>query len=408
LSITIFTGLVAGSYPAFYLSGFKPAAVLKGKLKTSLGELWVRKGLVVFQFTISAVLIAAVLVVYKQIEFIQSKNLGYNRDNIIHFAKTGKLRDGLEPFLAEVRSLPGVINASSFSHDLTGNHGGTPGVEWEGKNADKGIEFGNLEMDYGLMELMQFQMAEGRMFSTEFGSDSSNIIFNEAAIAVMGLKNPVGKTVKLWGKEKQIIGVVKNFHFESLYEKVKPCFLQCFPNRRNILVKIKQGTEKRTLSHIAKLYAAYSPNVPFEYKFSDEDYQQLYASENRIAILSKYFAGLTILISCLGLFGLTAFTAQKRQKEIGIRKVVGATISNVTIMLSKDFIKLVLVALVIAAPVTYYFMSRWLEGFAYRTDIGWWLFAVLGVMLMLIAFVTVSFQSIKAALTNPVKSLRTE
>ena len=227
LAIALVTGLLSGSYPALYLSGLRPAVVLKGKLAPSAGEAWIRKGLVVFQFVISVVLIVAVMVVFKQIEFIQTKNLGVNKDNIITFKKEGELRGYAETFLQQVSGMPEVINVTSSWHDLTGRHGSTGGLRWEGRDPDARIEFENLEISYDWIETMGVEMVAGRSFSREFGSDSAKIIFNEAAIAVMGLEDPIGKTVRLWGKKRQIIGVTKNFHFESLYEPVKPCFMQC-------------------------------------------------------------------------------------------------------------------------------------------------------------------------------------
>jgi putative ABC transport system permease protein len=408
LAITLITGIVSGSYPALYLSSFNAITVLKGKLHTSVSESVIRKGLVIFQFVISSILIVSVLVVHQQLKFIQTKNLGYNRDNIITFKADGQLNKDFQPFISEVRSIPGVMNATSFYHNLTGDHGGTSAVEWEGKQPGKGIEFENLEASYGLIELMNFKMAEGRSFSTAYGSDSAKIIFNEAAIEVMGLKDPVGKTIKLWGKDKQIIGVVKNFHFESLYEKIKPCFLQCSPAKENVLVKLAPASEKKTIEKIGSLYKTYNPGLVFDYRFLEEDYQAMYASEHRVTALSGYFAALAIIISCLGLFGLAAFTAQRRQKEIGIRKVVGASAKNISILLSAGFFKLVAISMLIAFPIAWWAMNSWLYGFAYRINVGAGVFLVAGICILFITLLTTGFQAIRAAMANPVKSLRTE
>lgn len=408
LGITLVTGLLSGSYPAFYLSGFNPVTVLKGKIHMSMGELWARRGLVIFQFTLSVAMIVSVVVVYKQIEFVHTKNLGYNRDNIIYFAKEGKLAEGLETFLTEVKKMPGVVGAASFGHNLTGDHGGTSAVGWEGKNPDERIQFGNLEMDHDLMKIMGFEMAAGRMFSRDFYNENDKIIFNEAAINAMGLQDPIGKTVTLWGNEKQIIGVVKNFHFESLYEEVKPCFLQCYKDMDNILVKIEAGMEKETISRIQKFYQQYNSGLPFDYKFLDEDYQVLYAAEKRVALLSRYFAGIAILISCLGLFGLATFTAERRLKEIGIRKILGSSVLGIIFLLSGDFTKMVIAAILIAVPASYFIAQHWLEGFAFRIDLEWWFFAGAGLLVLFIAWFTVGMQTVKAAQINPAECLKDE
>ncbi|MES2849629.1 MAG: ABC transporter permease [Bacteroidota bacterium] len=406
LGITLVTGFLAGSYPALYLSRFKPVMILKGKLNRSASESFLRRGLVVFQFTISIILIVSVLVVYEQMQLIQTKNLGYNKDNIIHFANEGKLETALQPFLSEVKNLPGIMNASDMEGDMFGNNGGGSGVDWPGKTAD--IEFNGLNVDYDFMETMGLQMKEGRMFSRKYGTDSSGVIFNETAISAMRLKDPVGKKVQLWGNEVQIIGVVKDFHAESVYKKIAPFFLRFSTNNPNIIAKIKAGKEQETLAQLEKLYKAYNPGLPFQYTFMDNDYQALYSSEKRVAVLSKYFAGIAILISCLGLFGLAAFTAQKRQKEIGVRKVVGATVSNITLLLSKDFLKLVFIAVLIAFPVAWWVTNHWLQSFAYRIHISAGIFLTAGASVVLVTLLTISFQTLKAAIANPVKSLRTE
>ncbi|HXB44653.1 MAG TPA: ABC transporter permease [Puia sp.] len=422
LAITVITGFIAGSYPALYLSGFKPVSVLKGKLETSFGELMARKGLVIFQFTLSVMLIVSVIIVYQQIELVQTKNLGYNRDHIIYFEKGGKLSDNkedykqggvyeqnLETFLQKVKGVPGVVKASNFRHSITNRHGGTTAVSWPGKAPGNQTAFTDIAAGYDFIETLGIAMKEGRTYSKDFGSEKSKVIFNEAAIDAMGLKNPIGKTVNIWGEDKEIIGVTKNFHFESLYENIRPCFFDLSLNQRvsKIMVKIKAGSERTTIANLSKFYKNYT-GEPLEYKFLDEDYQALYLAEQRVAMLSRYFAGLAIIISCLGLFGLAAFTAQRRQKEIGIRKIVGATVGNVAFLLSKDFLKLVGIAILIAFPLSWWAMNAWLHAFAYRINIGMAVFLVAGASIILITLLTTSVQAINAAVANPVKSLRTE
>ena len=409
LSIAIITGIIAGSYPAFYLSGFKPALVLKGKLKASASEGLIRKGLVVFQFAISVVLIIAVIVVYQQMKLIRTKNLGYNKDNIIRFSGEGKLNDHPEAFLAEVKNIPGVINAAGMEGDFLGHAGHSGGgISWDGKDPDLTLRYYGVSGDYNYMELLGLKMAEGRSFSEKFGSDSSSVIFNESAIAAMGLKDPVGKIVSLWGRKKKIIGIVKDFYFESLYKKVGPAFLEYSSKNESFLVKLKAGYENETIEKLSNFYKHFNQGLPFDYKFLDDDYQAMYSSEQKVAVLSRYFASIAIIISCLGLFGLAAFTTQKRKKEIGIRKVIGASVNNIAFLLSKDFLKLVLIAILIAFPLAWWTMNQWLEGFAYRINFSAGVFIVAGTTIIFITLLTVSFQAIKAAIANPVKSLRTE
>jgi predicted permease len=405
-SIAIFTGLIAGSYPALYLSGFNAISVLKGKLNSPLGEFWTRKGLVIVQFALSIVLIVSVLVVYKQIEFVQNQNLGYDQDNIVYFEIEGNIKDQLQTFKNEAKKLPGIKNVSSTTHSMVG-HNWSLTLDWEGKNPDNIIQFQAFGVDYDFIETMGMEISSGRDFSRKFGTESSAVIFNETAIKAMGIENPIGKTIE--NGQIKIIGIIKDFHFKSLHDKVEPLFLAIMPDaEKYVMARIQAGREGDALKKLQALYQDFNSGFPFEYKFLDEDFQTQYVSEQQVATLSKYFAGLAILISCLGLLGLAAHIAEQRTKEIGIRKVLGATISSILGLLSKDFMKLVLIAVFIATPVAWYIMSRWLQSFAYRIELQWWMFALAGLMAVVVAVATVSLQSVRAAMMNPVESLKSE
>ena len=399
------TTLLAGTYPSIYLSGFDAASVLKGKLTTSISQVWARTGCVIFQFVVSIILIVSVWIVYKQMELVQSKKLGYERDHVIYF----NVEKFSEAFLSQIKNIPGVVNAGGGNIEAGKQLGGTNGIDWEGKGPDDKTFFNKLWMSYDLIETLNMEMSEGRSFTRAFGS-TDQVIFNEMAIKNMGLKNPIGKTVNVDGQKMEIVGIIKDFHFESLYEKIKPCALMLAPIEYvpRVSVKIQAGMETSALAGLEKIFGQYHSGLPFEFQFMDSDYQKLYASEKRVSVLSGYFASIAVLISCLGLFGLVAFTAERRLKEIGIRKVLGSTEFGIVTLLTADFTKIVLASIVIGLPISYFLATSWLSHFSYRIVPRPVYFIGSGVIALVIAWLTVATQAIKAARLNPVKSLRAD
>jgi ABC-type lipoprotein release transport system permease subunit len=421
LLVVAITGILSGSYPALYLSRFKAGEVLKGKIRNSIGELLARKGLVVLQYVVSFMLIVGVIIIYQQIEYVQSKNLGYDREHIIHFdlelepptddnffAPGGAFQKNVETIMNEIRVLPGVVEVANHYHDVTGDHGGLGGVDWESGDEDVKMSFNNLEVGYEFIPLLGVQMAEGRNYSREFSDERSKIIFNETAIKRMGLKNPIGHTIRLWGEERQIIGVVKDFHYESLYEEVKPVLIQLVPMVPRLMVKLEGARMGEGITAIRKLYEKHYPGLAFEYKFLEDDYNALYQAEQRVSVLSRIFAGLAIVISCLGLYGLTAFTAERRMKEISVRKVFGASEISIMRLLSSEFTVLVLVAMLIGVPLIWVLGQQWLAGFAYRSELSLWYFVIGALAIFLITLITVSMNTLRAARVSPAESLRNE
>ncbi len=409
--ITILTGIVSGSYPALYLSSFSPIKVLKGTTKLSIGAVWFRKGLVVFQFVLSVILITGTIIISRQINFIQNKNLGYNKENLLYIPIEGDLPDKYQTFKTEALQMPGIKAVSLMSD---GNpvflDQWTNSVDWEGRDPKTMISVEHPEVNYDFVKTMGLQMATGRDFSKDYPTDKDGFLINETAAKDMNYKDPVGKYITVNGRRGQIIGVIKDFNFRSLHETIKPMVIAFgdMENYGSILVRTEAGKTQQAITNVEKLCHELNPQFPFTYSFVDEQYRQLYNSEQVVSKLSDAFAFLAIFISCLGLLGLVIFTAEQRTKEIGVRKVLGASVGNIIRLMSADFLKLVFVAILIASPVAWWAMNSWLNNYAYKIDITWWMFAAAGGLIVLIAAVTISFQSIKAALANPAKSLRTE
>jgi ABC-type antimicrobial peptide transport system permease subunit len=405
------TGFISGSYPALYLSSFKPVRVLKGLPKFSSKALWFRKGLVVFQFTLSMILIIGAIVVNKQVNHIQTINLGYDRENLLYVPLEGDLLTKYELFRNQVLEMPGIQNVTRTSSEPTLIVNGTTGVQWEGKDPNDNTDFAHAAVSYDFVRTMRLQLARGRDFSKDFATDSVGYLINESALKIINLKNPIGKPLTQWEKKGMIIGVLKDFHLRSMHTPIEPLVLRLGQNDEELsaaLVRTESGKTKEALASLKKVCKSLNPKFPFAYKFADEEYTKLYKSEQVISRLANCFAFLGIFISCLGLLGLIIFTVEQRTKEIGIRKVLGASPIALFNLLSKEFLFLVSVAMVIASPLAWIAMSKWLQGYAYRIAFSWWMFVIAGVVTIFIAFVTVSFQAVRAAIANPVKSLRME
>lgn len=411
LGLTVITGIVAGSYPALFMSSLRPVVVLKGSLKFKPSATFFRKGLVVFQFSLSIMLIVGMMVVYRQIQFIQTKNLGFDKENLIYTPIEGDLGANFTAFKQELLNMPGIKSVTSSQADPLQVGNSTQGVNWPGKDTTKIILFAQNPVSFDYLATMGIKLKDGRDFSPSFSTDTSNYIINEEAAKKMSMKNPVGKEMIMWGKKGTIIGVVKSFHINSLHESIAPLILNFQRGNEKwgqLIVRANAGQTREAIASLEKAYKKFNPRFPFSYKFTDQEFADLYKGENVVSKLANYFAFLAIFISCLGLFGLAMFTAEQRTKEIGVRKVLGASVFSITTMLSKDFLKLVLIAALIAFPLAWYLMKNWLQKYAYRIEIQWWFFLVAGVLAVTIALLTVSYQSIKAALMNPMKSLKTE
>ncbi|MEO1051406.1 MAG: ABC transporter permease [Bacteroidota bacterium] len=414
LGLTLIVGISAGSYPAFYISGFKPIAILKGSAfgiskSKSISETLIRKALVIFQFSISLIFVIAFMVINQQITFVQTTDIGYDRDDLIHFKMKGGYGYTPKTFIAALENISGVVSATNMTQGtIVGNPGQGGGFTWDGQTPEQEISFGRPQVGAGFIETLGIELLEGRDFSNAFGDESSKLIINKATADLMGFDNVVGQIVMDSDEPKQIIGVVANFNIHSLRENIKPTFIRYSPNGGSVMLRLTDGAEQATISRIQNYYEEIHADIPFEFEFIDQQYNDLYQAETRVARLSTYFTAIAIIVSCLGIFGLASFTVRKRRKEIAIRKLHGSFIGAIVFLLSFEFIKVIAISIIIGVPVSYFLMQSWLEGFAFSIDLAPKYFIVAATLMILVAWITVMSQTAKSAKVNIAESLRSE
>ena len=406
--ITLIITLAASSiYPAILLSSFEPLKALKGRLTAGMGNASFRRMLVITQFSASIVLIISTFIIGKQLKYIRDKDLGFNKENVISLSMHG-IMPHYDAVKNELLKQPGIIAVTRSSGNIIDYNNWTGDNDWDGKPANSNLLFHPMEIDKDFISFFKIRMLQGNAFTGAI-ADSNHLIVNETAVEAMNMHEPIGKRLRIQTVKGTIIGVVKDFHFSSMRKKIEPAvFMYNTSNGWDMYIKTTGGDAQKAIVATQAIWKQYNSNTPFNYTFLDESFSKLYKTEQQTGVLFNLFASIAIIISCLGLFGLATYSAQVKTREIGIRKVLGASVAGIVKLLALEFMFLILAAIVIAVPVAWYAMSKWLQDFAYRISIEWWVFLIAGLMAMLIAFVTISFQSVKAAIANPVKSLRSE
>ena len=406
--VTLVTGVLSGSYPALLMSSFKPITSLKGVIKGSNKGFRLREGLVVFQFALSILLIIGSLVVSKQMDYILNKNLGLDKENLVFVGMSRELAGKSELYKTELLNIPEVVQVAATSGNPLAYGRSTGGAEWEGKDPNEEVEINVLNVDEDFVNTMKIDILKGRDFSKELAIDTANFLINEVTAKIMGFDDPVGKSMTVWGRTGKVVGVVKNFHMDSMYEPIAPLIIRNDPSSTAVAFIRTQGDVQQALESIEAVTAEFNPGYPFDYEFLDREYAASYQSEMALKSLANIFAIISILIACLGLFGLSSFSAEQRSKEIGIRKVYGASATRIVTMLSWGYTKLMLLAFILAAPVAFYLMQQWLNDFEFRTELNTLIFLLAGVITLVIGALTVGIKSWQAALANPVRTLREE